>query len=195
MNRNFKFNPAGKPDAVYFEQIFAEKPGGGLLASPAFDVLKSTAVGKNDAGQLVPIKAYRLVEAVTDDATTIKIAKGSGIQKGDIIATGRTGVACTKVDTTASDDYDVVTVTLGMAIDAGKVLYQSKVASVEADESKGTVQVDAEPYVKPLYILGTFVPANEGDLEVRLINGANLRKETANVADEVVELMKSIAKV
>ncbi len=192
MNRNFKFNPAEAPDPIYFEQIFGEKPGGGILANPAFDVQKSTAVGKNSDGLYEPIKAYRLVEAATADATTIKIAKGSGVQKGDILATGKLGVACTKVDTTTSEDYDVVTVTLGVAIDAGKVLYQSKVVSAEADADKGIEAVDAEPYLKPLFILGTFAPANEGDLEVRLINGANLRKETANIAEEVVELMKSI---
>ena len=193
MNRNFKFKAADKPDPVYFEQIFAEKPGGGILANPEFDVLKSTAVGKNAEGKIVPIKAYRLVEAADADATSIKIAKGSGVKEGDILATGRIGVACTKVDTETSEDYDVVTVTLGVAIDAGKVLYQSKVASVDVDPDKGIEEaVDAEPFVKPLYILGTFVPANEGDFEVRLINGANLRKETANVADEVVALMKSI---
>ncbi len=196
MDRNFKFKAADQPDPIYFEQIFAEKPGGGLLANPHFDVLKSTAVGKDDNGKLVQIKAYRLVEEAEDGATTIKIAKGSGVKKGDILATGRIGVACTKVDTETSPDYDVVTVTLGIAIEAGKVLYQSKVASVDIDENKGiTEAVDAEPFVKPMYILGTFVPANEGDFEVRLINGANLRKETANVADEVVALMKSIEKV
>lgn len=82
MNRNFKFKAADKPDPVYFEQIFAEKPGGGILANPDFDVLKSTAVGKNAEGKLVPIKAYRLVEAADADATSIKIAKGSGVKEG-----------------------------------------------------------------------------------------------------------------
>ncbi len=185
MNRNFKFNPAEAADPIYFEQVFAEKPGGGLLANPDFDVPKSVAVGKNDSGLYAPIKAYRLVEAAAADATTIKIAKGSGVKEGDVLATGKKGVACTGVDTTTSDDYDVVTVALGVAITAGKVLYEAKAASATA----------AKPKYTPEYILGTYVPANEGDFEVRLINGANLRKETANVADEVVELMKSIALV
>lgn len=185
MNRNFKFNPAEAPDPIYFEQIFAEKPGGGVFANPDFDVQKSVAVGKNDSGQYAPIKAYRLVEAAAADATTIKIAKGSGVKKGDVLATGTKGVACTEVDTTTSPDYDVVTVALGVAIDAGKVLYQAKAASA----------TKAEPALTPLYVLGTFVPANEGDLEVRLINGANLRKETANIADEVAALLPTITLV
>lgn len=238
MNRNFKFNPAEAPDPIYFEQIFAEKPGGGMLANPDYDVPKSVAVGKKANGMYAPIKAYRLVEAAEADATTIKIAKGSGVKKGDVMATGKVAVACTNVDSTTSEDYDVVTVALGVAINAGKVLFEAAAESVEAgyydaestDEGALKVvasgattgqinladvtpykgeksplaandyvvkkeQADAEPKYQPLYILGTFVQKGEGDYEVRLINGANLRKETANVADEVVALMKSIALV
>ena len=235
MNRNFKFNPAEAADPIYFEQIFAEKPGGGMLANPDYDVPKSVAVGKNGSGLYAPIKAYKVVEAAESDATTLKIAKGSGIQEGDVLATGTIGVACTAVDTTTSEDYDVVTVSLGVAIAAGTTLYQAAAASVEAgyydaestDEGALKVvasgattgqinladvtpykgeksplaandyvvkkeQADAEPKYTPEYILGTFVPKGEGDFEVRLINGANLRKETANVAKEVVAKMKSI---
>ena len=234
MYRNFKFNPAEAPDPIYFETIHAEKPGGGMLANPDYDVPKSVAVGKNASGLFAPIKAYRVVEAATSDATTLKIAKGSGVQEGDVLATGKIGVACTDVNTTTSEDYDVVTVSLGVAIAAGTVLFQAAAASVEAGyydaESTGEgalkvvasgattgqinladvtpykgsknlaannyvvkkEQADAAPKYTPTFILGTCVPAGEGDKEVRLINGANLRKETANVATEVVALMKGI---
>ncbi len=182
MNRNFKHEAAPKPEPIYFEQIFAEKPGGGLLVGQSFDIQKSTAVAEDGSGKFVPVKAYRLVSEVKDSDTTIKIAKGSGVQKGDIIATGKKGVACTKVDTETSPDYDVVTVTLGVAIKAGVVLYQAKEASANA----------AVPFKTPKYVLGTAYEAGTGDQEVRLINGANLRKETANIAAEVVGLMKGI---
>ncbi len=241
MNRNFEFNPAGAPEPIYFEQIIAEKPGGGLLANQDFDVKKSEAVGLNASGLYAPIKAYRLVEAATAESTTIKIAKGSGIKKGDVIATGKIGVACTNVDTTTSDDYDVVTVSLGIAISVGKVLYQAKEASVQAGyyDAKSTTtgkltvvandaqsvaegeikledvtpyqgtksplavgdyvilkqQLDAEPIYTPKYVSGTNVDANKGDYEIRLINHANLRKETALIADEVLELLPGIALV
>ena len=39
---------------------------------------------------------------------------------------------------------------------------------------------------------GNWVYANEGDQLVRLINGANLRKETVNIAPEVVALLPTI---
>ena len=47
----------------------------------------------------------------------------------------------------------------------------------------------------PVYLVGDDVPANSGDFMVKLVNGANIRKETAPVADEVVAQMKGISKV
>nr|DAX66420.1 MAG TPA: Head fiber protein [Caudoviricetes sp.] len=186
MNRNFNFQSAPKSEPIYFESVIAEKNGGGLLKGQPFNVLKSVAVAKEDNGnKFIPIKGYRLVEEVKTSDTTIKIAKDSGVQKGDIIAHDKVGVACTKVDADVSADYDVVTVTLGVAINAGTVLYQAKAASASS----------AEPIAKPLYILGTNYEANTGDQEVRLINAANLRKETANVAQEIVDLLPLVTLV
>lgn len=186
MSRNFIYKDAPKAEPIYFESIIAEKNGGGLFKGQPFNVLKSVAVAKEEGGKrFVPVKGYRLVEAVKNSDTTVKIAKDSGVQKGDILAHGKVGVACTKVDADVSSDYDVVTVTLGVAIDAGTVLYQAKAASANA----------AEPIAKPLYVLGTDYEANTGDQEVRLINIANLRKETANVAEEVAALMPGISLV
>lgn len=183
MERNFKYTPAAKPQPVYFEQIFAEKPGGGMLKGQTTDIPKTVAVAKaSDSDLFIPIKGYRLVEAVKTTDTTIKIAKGSGVQKGDVIAHGKVGVACTEVDATTSEDYDVVTVKLGIAIDADTVLYQAKAASANT----------AEPLATPDYILGTAYDANTGDQEVRLINGANIRKETANIAPELAALLPMI---
>lgn len=99
------------------------------------------------------------------------------------------GVACTEVDTTTSPDYDVVTVTMGVAIAQDTVLYQA------ASAADGT-ETEAAPIHKPEYILGNFMgnlgKAGEGDFEARLIRAASLRKETAPVAAEIVDLMKGI---
>ena len=183
MNRMFKHQDAAPADPIIFETIVSEKPGGGLVKNPEFDLKPGLAMGQDASGLYVPIKGYRLVTECKDSDTTIKIAKGSGVKKGDIIAHGNKGVACTEVNTTTSDEYDVVTVTLGVAINTDVVLYQAKEASEDA----------AEPVFTPKYVLGdTEVEANAGDQEVRLINAANIRKETACIADEVVALMKSI---
>lgn len=180
MDVNFKFKDAAKVDPIRIEQVFAEKPGGGLVENPSFEIAPTTAVGEKD-GKFAPIKAFRLVAAVATTDTTIKVEKGSGVAVGDVIAHGKKGVACTAVDTTP-DDHDLVTVTLGVEIAADTVLYQAKEASASA----------AVPILTPKYVTGNRVPANEGDFPVRLINGANLRKETACVADEVVALLPMI---
>lgn len=189
MNVNFEYTSATEREPVVFEQIYGEKPGGGLLANQTFDVKAGTAVGLS-SGKYAPIKAYRLVKAVLQNATTIEIAKGSGIAIGDIIATGTTGVACTDLDTTSNANKDVVTVTLGVAIANGTVLYQSKVASAAA--AGETPAVLAEPLLVPAYVIGETVTGNEGDKMVKLVNGANLRKETANISTEVAALLPTI---
>lgn len=183
MEVNFKHQDPAKVEPIYIEQVFAEKPGGGLVENPSFDAPPTTAVGEKD-GKFALIKGYRLVGAVAKADTTISIAKGSGIVVGDIIAVGKKAVACTAVDTSAADK-DVVTVTLGVDIAAGTVLYQAKAASADA----------AEPIYAPVYVTGNRLAANEGDQSVRLINGANLRKETANIASEVAALLPMIALV
>lgn len=183
MDVNFEYRDAAKVDPIRIEQVFAEKPGGGLIGNAAYEIAPTTAVGEKD-GKYSPIKAYRLVAAVVVADTTIKIEKGSGVEVGDIIGHGKLGVACTAVDTT-SEDYDLVTVTLGKDIAVDTVLYQAKAASADA----------AEPILKPVYVTGKRVPANKGDFPVRLINGANLRKETACIADEVAEMLPMITLV
>lgn len=180
MEVNFKHAEPAVIDACCIEQVFAEKPGGGLVENPTFDAPASTAVGEKD-GKFALIKAYRLVAPVAAADTTISIAKGSGVAVGDIIATAKKGVACTAVDTSAADK-DVVTVTMGVDIAVGTVLYQAKAASASA----------AAPLMTPVYVTGARLNANEGDQIVRLINGANLRKETANIASEVAALLPTI---
>lgn len=198
MEVGFKFNKAQKPEPVRIEQVFAEKPGGGLVANPDYDVPPTSAVGYDAAtGLYKPIKAYKLVASVESSDTTIKIAKGSGVAVGDIIAHGKVGVACTAVDKT-NDSYDEVTVTLGVEIDIDTDdpwLYQSKVESAAA--AGNDPAVDAEPLYKPEYITGKtdWVYAGQGDQSVKLINGANVRKETANISAEIAALLPTIKRV
>lgn len=180
MDVNFNYKEATPVEPIYIEQVFAEKPGGGLVVSGAYDIKPSTAVGYNAEGKLAPIKGYRLVDAVGAEDTTIKIQKGSGVEVGDVIANGKKAVACTEVDT-SNADYDVVTVTMGVVIKTGTCLYQAKTAGSSAT-----------PIYTPEYVTGNTIPANSGDYPVRLINGANLRKETAIASAEVVALISTI---
>ena len=179
MDVNFVYNSPAPAEPIRIEQVFAEKPGGGLVENPTFDAPATTAVGEKN-GKFALIKAYLLVAAVTAEDTTIKIAKGSGVAVGDVIAHAKKGVACTEVDTTNAD-YDLVTVTMGVAIDSGVALYQAKSAGSSAT-----------PMLTPVYVTGNGLKAGKGDQAVRLINGANLRKETANIASEVAALLPGI---
>ena len=181
MDVGFKYTEADKNTKVFIEQVFAEKPGGGFVANPGFDVAPGTAVGL-EGKQYKAIKGYRLTKAVSPEDSTIQIAKGSGIVSGDHIGHAKKAVTSTEVDTTSHADYDVVTVTLGVSIPAGTVLYEAKGASSSA----------AAPKLTPVYVTGGWVYANEGDQMVRLVNGANLRKETAAIAEEVAALLPTI---
>jgi len=174
---------AGKPQPVIFEKVLGEKPGGGIVPNPDFDIPIGTAVGQ-DAGVLKPIKAYRLVKANLVGDTTIEIAKGSGIVSGDVIGTAKKSVASTAVDTTNSEK-DVVTITLGVALDNGAVLYQS--AGVHATQSV--------PFLTPSYLTGADVYAGKGDQLIKLVNIAVVRKETVNASSEVLALLPTIKAV
>lgn len=193
MDVKFSRTPAGARKPIVFDHIFAEKVGGGMIANSAFDLDEGLAMGMNSNGKFAPIKAYKVYEDADADATSIKIMKGSHIAVGDFLAKGKLAVACTAIDSTSSDKFDTVTVSLGFAVSAGDILYQSAVASVPASET--VPAVDAYPIYAPMYLLGEDVPAGIGDHLGKLVNGANVRKETAPVSDDIVALMKSIAKI
>ncbi len=181
MDVNFKYKDAGKAEPIYIESVIAEVAGGMLVANPSYDLKPSTALSVGSDGKLEPIKAYRLVADVASDATSIKIAKGSGIAQGDAIGKGKKAVACTAVDT-SNAEYDLVTVTLGVSCKAGEVLYEASSASASSATPKGTAK----------FILGDYVFAGEGDKLAKVLVGGTLRKETALVANEVVASLPMI---
>ena len=184
-NVKFHYTEPGKPEPIYFEQIYAEKPGGGLVKAPAYDIKPTTALGEDADGNLQPIKCAVLTEDAAADAATIKVAKGSGFAKGDFIATGKVAVAITKVDDTTSEDYDVITAKLGVKLSQGTRLYQASAAA----DGKETFAV---PIYTPKYVAGDYARTGDGDQLIKLVNGANLRKETALIANEVAALLPTI---
>lgn len=105
MNVNFEHTDAVEVEPVIFEQVFAEKPGGGVIKNPAKDLPTGTAVGQTTDGLF----------DVADGAT-----------------------------------------------------------------------------IKGEYLTGAKVCAGKGDQAVRLINGANVRKESVTIAQEVLAQMLTI---
>lgn len=179
----FETNDPKGYDPIRIEHVFAEKPNGGIVEEPRFDAPESTAVYA-DGKKYKVIKGYRLVAECKSSDTSIKVAKGSGVAANDFIGFGTKAVKATSVNTT-NEAYDTVTVTMGVAIPAGTVLYQAKAASTDA----------AEPIGKPEFVTGNYVYNGKGDQPVRLVNGANLRKATANIGEDIAALMPSIALV
>lgn len=175
---------AGEVQPVIFEKVLGEKPGGGMVPNPDFDIPIGTAVGLDAAGALKAIKSYRLVKANLVGDTTIEIAKGSGIVSGDVIGTAKKSVASTAVDST-HQAKDVVTITLGVAVANGTVLYQAAGVSAAA----------AVPSLTPSYLTGAVVYAGKGDQLVKLVNIAVVRKETVNASLEVLALIPTIKAV
>ncbi len=189
MDKNFKFNEAPAKEPVIFDHIFAEKVGGGLVKNAAYDRHPGLAVSADGTC----LKAARLVEAITAESTSIKVAKHSGFAVGEFVGSGvgesGVAVAITAIDSSHAD-YDILTATLGVALGKGAVVYQAKAASAAASGNDPAVL--AEPKLTPVYVLGTFLPANCGDELAKLVNGANVRKETALFPAEIAALMKGI---
>lgn len=181
MKDRFSYTGAETADPIRIEQVFAERPGGGIVVEPGFDAPETTAVGVNANGKFAVIKSYRLLSAVAAADTTINIAKGSGIAVGDVLGYGKKAVACTSVDTSAKDK-DVVTVEMGIAIKSDESLYQAKAASASS----------AAPIYTPEYLLGNKIFGGKGEQPVRLINGANVRKETACIGKDIEALLPTI---
>lgn len=182
MDVNFKYNKPAEAEKIYFEQIFAEKPGGGIVGNPGIDYPPSTPVYEEYNGKLTILPTITVIEEVSADSSKIKIGK-SEVSNGISVGFGKRTIKITSKDE-SNAEYDVlnIRVAFGVKIPAGTKLY---VSTEESDDN-------GAPIVKPVFVTGDWVYANQGDQRVRLINGANLRKETANIASEVAALLPTI---
>lgn len=89
------------------------------------------------------------------------------------------------MDDTTSEDYDAITAKLGVKLSQGTRLYQASAAA----DGKETFAV---PIYTPKYVAGDYARTGDGDQLIKLVNGANLRKETALIANEVAVLLPTI---
>lgn len=129
MEVGFNYNDPAQHEPIRIEQVFAEKPGGGVVANPSIDLPPTTPVAYDSEKE-------QFVALVTFNSTTGKYEA--------------------KTTTTGEGDNAVTTVT------------------------------------KPDFVTGNWVHANKGDQLVRLINGANIRKETAIITPEQAKLIPTI---
>jgi hypothetical protein len=183
MEVNFKYNEPAEAEKIYFEQIFAEKPGGGVVCNPGIDYPPSTPVYVNaNKGNFYIFPTITVIEEVSADSSTIKVEK-TEVSNGVSVGFGKKTIEI-KSKNESNAEYDVlnIRVAFGVKIPAGTKLY----ISAEESDDNGT------PFDNPVFVTGDWVYANQGDQRVRLINGANLRKETANIASEVAALLPGI---
>ena len=151
----------------------------------------------DESGKYKAIKSAKVITKYNNGTgTTIEVAKGHGFQKGEFIAFG--GMAKTISSITTSDpNKDTITINAVMTsvtINVGEHMYQAKAA----------VDTDAVPIVAPIYIVSDGHPTasngivaypGNGDTPVRLINGANVRKETCNFGADIEKLLPGIHRV
>lgn len=197
MKNQFQYNEAQKPAPVRIEQVWAEKPGGGLLAETDFDVVETTAVGYDaTTKKYKAIKSARVQKKYTKSGTTIEVDKGSGFKQGEFIGFGGEALAIGSINTTDASK-DVITVTEGFKlkdIEVGQHVYQATAAANGTDAF-------ATPVYTPIFIVsdgdpsatnGVVAFAGNGDTPVRLINGANVRKETAAFGEDIAALIPGV---
>lgn len=181
MEVNFKYNKPAEAEKIYFEQIFAEKPGGGIVGNPGIDYPPSTPVHEVN-GKFAILPTITVIEEVSADSSTIKVEKIE-VNNGMSVGFGKKTIRILNKDE-SNAEYDVlnIRVAFGVKIPAGTKLF---IAAEESDDNGTSIY-------KPVFVTGDWVYANQGDQRVRLINGANLRKETANIASEVAALLPTI---
>lgn len=199
MKNEFVYNAAETPAPIRIEQVIAEKPGGGLLKDAGYNVPETTPVGLDTDGKYKVIKCAKVKTKYNGSGTSLEVELGSGIAANDFIAFGGMAVQVTKV---APSKYKE-TLTIGelteKTIEVGDFVYQASKAATGEDEENM-----AQPIVKPLYIVSDGHPtarngivafAGNGDTPVRLINIANVRKETCCFGAEIEAMLPGITRV
>ena len=168
MEVGFTHNEPLAKKPIVFERILGEKPGGGIVANPAFDLPEGIAIGPDNEGVNKPVKCYVVEEDALFNATEINIEKGSGVAIGDFIGKGKVSAVVTDLDD-SDPDFDEVTVSLGVALAEGDKLYQAKAASVAAVEGIAAGYYDATSEdVGALKIVAT--GAGEGEIDLADVN-------------------------
>ena len=181
MNVNFKYNEPAEAEKIYFEQIFAEKPGGGIVGNVGVDFPPSTPVYDAN-GRYTIMPFFKVYETASSTSKSIKIEPTDIDAENMPVAFKNKAVNYTSIEKMNGEFHRLeLQESFGVEIPAGSILYFAESAGPNA-VVLGT----------PVFVTGDWVYANQGDQAVRLINGANLRKETANIASEVAALLPGI---
>lgn len=199
MKNEFVYNNAEAPAPIRIEQVIAEKPGGGLLKDAGYNVPETTPVGLDTDGKYKVIKCAKVKTQYSGSGTSLVVEPGSGIAKNDCIAFDGMAVRVSAVASAADKDTLTIMEFTGKTINIGDFVYQAAKEATGEDEENM-----AEPIVKPLYIVSDGHPtvkngivafAGNGYTPVRLINIANVRKETCCFGAEIEAMLPGINRV
>jgi len=145
--------------APVFQRDYENAQGGFTLDTTGLDAGAEVPEGSimgydEDTRKAKVLKVAKVHENAADDATTIKVAKGHLLIVGSIVAktVGGAARAVSAIDK-SNANYDVVTVdaTLGVALSAGDVLFESSASGDTAAalkvEPKGLLYQSAKAEV------------------------------------------------
>lgn len=203
----FVFNDPPKKSPVRIEQVWAEKPGGGVVHVTE-DMPATTPVVANEDGTFMIPKAEGYVTArvgtgTMDDGAVIGLEMTTAFHEGDFVAiegNGQTTTRAVRIER-IEDGVEWEGVMLELATTIG--------TNFNCDDSPTRTAYKCEPkegdgyYAPaifsindggtPVYITGNDLKAEDGEYQpVRLINGANVRKETAVITEEQAAGMSGI---
>ena len=126
------------------ELVLEDIPGGGTVdpddvQTATETLLEGSILGEDSNGLFHLVKTAELYENEADIETAYKVLKNHEFVVGDFIVysgiTGSAAEAITEIDTTTSEDYDILTVgtTLGLALLAGDCLVQATAQAASGD--------------------------------------------------------------
>lgn len=196
----FEYNEAAENDPIRIEQVWAEKPGGGVVhVTEDMPATTPVAAGEDGTYEIVDsLVAFELGTTYHSEGI-IYLKKVDGLQVGNFIACkdDENKVAAKIVSIGSqievANGYRVEMGTkLLCEISAGDYVYLAK--TKEETDTGGYIPAEFAGNVgTPAYITGNDLKAADGEYQaVRLINGANVRKETAIVTEEQAQAMKGI---
>ena len=179
------------PQVEVFPKVLENAQGGFTLYNTALTagdtVYRGTVMGYDESTRYAKVvKQAILYEAAENDDVAYKVKKGHHFKVADIFAyvVGGAAYAITEITTTETA-YDTITIgtTLGVAIEAGEVLFQAETAGSD------TASLLVEP--KGLLYEDTVVAANE-PVSVLIKGTAYKRRLPCGACDAVVTALSHI---
>lgn len=168
------------PEKLVFESKIEVIPGGRCVAVKDIfggRVYAGAPLRKDSNGLYHVIKTAKVAATVADDATEIKVAKGSHFKAGDKIGiNGSCGNTISAIDHDGSTSYDTITVsaTLGVALSAGDVLEEVTITTVSESTTYAGLKADG-------FLGETFdVQANDNHLQSVVVRGSIVEACLAN---------------